>query len=192
MKKEKYLTFLIIVVLAIIAITILVILSKKIETGKMPVSIDGKTAEGQLLLNGVGIFAEKYTGFMSRAEITDRFTSMITKEWPEMCSELKGKNSNEIEAYYEENHTDIKEKYGCTNANEFANMINDIQNRNMDLKKYDKLSIDRESYKDDSDKNNYAYAGCEVSYTDGKVIQFNSYISKRKSIKPYFIIKVKK
>ncbi len=189
MKNKKYIVG--IVILIIIAIVLLIgNLVKTKKTNHMPVSIDGKTAEGQLLFNGVGVFSEKYTGYMSRSDITDRFTMMITEEFPEMYDELRNKDKNETQNYYESNKTELKEKYGFENASEFAKMVDVLKNKEIDLKNYYKLSVDTNSFSDNSDKANYSSAKCEVSYSDGSVIRFFAYISKKKSNMPHFIIRI--
>lgn len=190
MGKGKY-VLLVLFVLAIVSITIFLGgLFKKEHIDAMPESIDGKTEKGQLLYSGIGVFAEKYTGYMSRADISDRFKMMVTEELPQMYSDLKNKSENEISKYYKENKPKLKENYGFKDESDFISMLEILRNKNINLNEYEKLSVDMNSFKDTSEKPSYSYVEYDVSYSNGDSIKFSTYISKKQSIKPTFIIQI--
>ena len=190
MKKEKQAIVIILIAFILVLLIICGGTIKKKQYGKMPETIDGKTEEGQLLYNGVGVFVEKYTGYIisSRKFTILTFKTMITEEWPEMIAELKNADDKKINEYYEKNKKELEENYGFKDVDSFINMINTLRDRDIDLSKYDKLDVNKETFGDTSDKPNYAVVQCKVMYPEDNSIKFKAYISKKKSIKPSFII----
>ncbi len=190
MGKRKY----ILIVLFILAIVSIIIFFrgtlKKQPIGSIPESIDGKTESGQLLFSGIGVFAEKYTGYMSRADISDRFKAMVTEELPQMYSNLKNKDDKELSEYFKENGSILKDNYGFKDENDFISMIESLRNYKVNLNEYEKLSVDMDSFKDTSEKPSYSYVEYGVSYSNGNIIRFSTYISKKQSITPTFIVRI--
>ncbi len=191
MKKKQILMIL----LAIVLIIIVTIIVKKItairaEQNVRPTLVNGKSVEGQLLFNGVSVFSEKYIGYMTRKEITDRLKKMITEEIPEMNKEFSKNDDKEITEYFNENQDYLKENYGFTSEEEFRSFANYIINSNIKYKEYDKLIVDSETFKNDSDNNNYAYVEYTVKYLDNTKINFETYIAKNRYMNPLFIIRI--
>ncbi len=191
MKKKQILMIL----LAIVLIIIVTIIVKKItairaEQNVRPTLVNGKSVEGQLLFNGVSVFSEKYIGYMTRKEITDRLKKMITEEIPEMNKEFSKNDDKEITEYFKENQDYLKENYGFTSEEEFRSFANYIINSNIKYKEYDKLIVDSETFKNDSDNNNYAYVEYTVTYLDNTKINFETYIAKNRYMNPLFIIRI--
>lgn len=186
--KEKILGVVIIVcVICLIGLLIL----KNSNDSKMPESIDGRTAEGQLLLSGIGTFSEKYTGYYKTKQITEKLEKITKESIPNLYKDIRNMNDQKLEKYYNENSLNIKEQFGKTNIEEFKEFSKKIQSLDVNLNNWYSLNIDKNTFVDKSDKKNYAYAEYTVSYNKDEKIIFSIYIAQTQSKIPAFIIDIK-
>lgn len=193
MNKNK---IILIIALILVIVTGIYLISSFINShrklGDMPESIDGKTAENQLLLNGIGIFAEKYTGSLKRTDITADVSTIIKEYIPELYKDVKNKDEKGIEKYYNSNKSEIEERFGIGKLEDFSTFVNGLKSSQVNLNDYYKLNIDKESFIDKYDKD-YAYMECFVTYgeDESEKIDFTLYVAMNTYTDPKYIIGIK-
>ena len=197
MKKNFFLKNKIIWLLMVLCIILLIISIcsiKNIKKNTEPVE-KGKplidtTTDGILNLSGFGIFFDKYEGNLKSSEIGNNLEKVTIKYIPEMFDEIKNFTNEELKAYYSKNSLLLKIRYGKEDFATFSSFINSLKSKNIDLTTWDRLDILKESFKNTSDKDNYAYTEYEVTYQNKEKIKFSLYISKKPNITPTYIISI--
>lgn len=191
MNKKRIIFITIAFVLCIIMAIILNYTQKYMQELKMQESIDGRTAENQLLLNGVGAISEKYTGNFKTAEIIDKLNEVTKEDLPNLYKDIKKYDDAKLEKYYEENSTSIKKKFGKKDSKEFISFAKELQNSSNNLKKWYRLDIDRQSISNDTDKKGFVYFEYTVTYENDETMKFSMYVSNNKSVGVPFIVDIK-
>jgi len=164
---------------------------KHINISKNMESIDGKTENNQLLLNGLGVFSERYTGYLKTKQIIEKLSLITKEELPKLYKEIKRYDDNKLENYYKENSTNIKENFGKKDFEEFKEFAKKIQNISIDLNNWYSIDVDKNSVVDKSDKTPYAYAEYKVNFENDESLNFSIYIAHKEYTKPAFIIDIK-
>lgn len=194
-KAKKLIIVLLILFLAIIIGTLIYIYNNmdRLElASSMTLNINGKTEKNQLLLSGVGVFSEKYTGKIKTTEITQKLQELTKQDIPDLYKEVKNYKDSKLQKYYEENSSDIKEKFGIQTADEFVEFIKGIKESNINLKTWYKLNVKSDTFIEKSEKSGYSYVEYDVSYgEDEEKITFALYIAER-NITPMYIIDIVK
>ena len=85
MRKKKIIILIMLLICIVGIISIIVVVNNL----KVNHSIDGRTAENQLLLNGFGVFSEKYTGTLKTSEIMEKISELVKNDIPELYSKIK-------------------------------------------------------------------------------------------------------
>lgn len=188
MKKKKYA---IIIALCLCFILILIV-NKSINKLENPDSIDGKTAENQLLLSGMGIFSEKYNGELKTKDITEKLNDITKLEFPKIYNEIKEFDNTELDTYYEQHKEELQNVFGKSSIEEFQEFSKNLQKiTDINLDSWYNLVINKETFKNVSDKQGYSYFEYRVNYENNKIINFSMYISREKNTVPTFIINIK-
>lgn len=154
-------------------------------------SIDGKTEKDQLLLNGLGVFSEKYTGYLKTKQIIEKLNIITKEELPKLYKDIKKYDDNKLENYYKENSVNIKENFGKKDVEEFKEFAKKVQSISIDLNNWYSIDVDKDSVIDKSDKKLYAYAEYKVNFENGESLNFSIYIAHKEYTKPIFIIDIK-
>lgn len=195
-KAKKIIIILLILFLAIIVGTLIYIYSNadKLEQNSSFVDLDinGKTEKNQLLLSGVGVFSEKYTGSIETTEINHKLQDLTKQDIPNLYKKVKNYKDSKLQKYYEKNSLDINDKFGIETADEFVEFIKDIKESNIDLKTWYKLSVKSNTFVEKSKKSGYSYIEYDVSYENEEKITFSLYIAERTNITPMYIIDIVK
>ena len=157
----------------------------------MEESIDGRTEPDQLLLNGFGVFSEKYSGAYKTSEIIGIFNTLIKEDLSNLYKDIRKYDDNKLEKYYNENADSIRLKFGKATLEEFKIFAKDLQNTSVDLNKWYSIEINKESFIDISDKRSYAYVEFKLILEDETTVEFTAYISKYTNTKPTVILNVK-
>ena len=118
MNKKKIVTGIIICFILLITLIILNFLMKDEEPTQIGLSIEGRSVEGQLLLSGIGVFSEKYIGFLETSEITQRMQEFVKKDIPELYENIKAYDEQGLKKYYNENNLEIGNKFGLLNEDD--------------------------------------------------------------------------
>lgn len=188
MKKIK-IVIIILIILTVCVLTKLITL-KMSYNDEAKVSADGRTENNQLLLNGFGVFSEKYSGNLKTSQISEYFQKNIKEDLPNLYKEVKKYNETKLKEYYEKNVTYIKSNFGITNFEEFKEFSRKVQNINTNLEKWYKININKESFVDNSDLKGYSYVEYNVEYEDDSILNFSAYITQRKENNPLIIYNI--
>ena len=183
MKKFKIVIIILTLVILTSCILIKLITLKTSYSDGEKVSADGRTENNQLLLNGFGVFSEKYSGKLKTSQISEYFQKNIKEDLPNLYKEVKKYNEAKLKEYYEKNITYIKSNFGITNFEDFKKFSMKVQNINTNLEKWYKININKESFVDNSDLNGYSYVEYNVEYEDNSILNFSAYITQRKENK---------
>lgn len=186
-KKEK----IILICFALCIIIVLGLFIRIMYDSKFDDSIDGRTAENQLLLSGIGVFSEKYTGTLKSSEIMQKLQELTKKDIPDLYKDIKKYDDTKLEEYYENNKSSINDKFGKTNFEEFKEFAKSIQNIDTNLNNWYSLNIDRNSFVNSSERTSYAYVEYEVKFENEDILKFSVYISNKTYVTPNFIIDIK-
>lgn len=190
MKKFKIVIIILTLVILTSCILIKLITLKTSYSDGEKVSADGRTENNQLLLNGFGVFSEKYSGKLKTSQISEYFQKNIKEDLPNLYKEVKKYNEAKLKEYYEKNITYIKNNFGITNFEDFKKFSMKVQNINTNLEKWYKININKESFVDNSDLNGYSYVEYNVEYEDNSILNFSAYITQRKENKPIIIYNI--
>lgn len=190
MKKFKIVIIILTLVILTSCILIKLITLKTSYSDGEKVSADGRTENNQLLLNGFGVFSEKYSGKLKTSQISEYFQKNIKEDLPNLYKEVKKYNEAKLKEYYEKNITYIKSNFGITNFEDFKKFSMKVQNINTNLEKWYKININKESFVDNSDLNGYSYVEYNVEYEDNSILNFSAYITQRKENKPIIIYNI--
>lgn len=193
MKRKK-----IIVILLIICLIILMILGityynakkEKEQTGKPLTPLVDPKEDDVLNISGFGIFFEKYSGNLKSSEIAEHLDMITTTYLPEMFNQVKEYDTQQINEYYSNNADDIKDNLGIENVENFTSFLQKLKNLNEDLNSWYRLDLIKDTFTDESDKEDYAYVEYEVSLKNDNKLKFSLYISKSVTTKPTYIIDV--
>ena len=190
MKKFKIVIIILTLVILTSCILIKLITLKTSYSDGEKVSADGRTENNQLLLNGFGVFSEKYSGKLKTSQISEYFQKNKKEDLPNLYKEVKKYNEAKLKEYYEKNITYIKNNFGITNFEDFKKFSMKVQNINTNLEKWYKININKESFVDNSDLNGYSYVEYNVEYEDNSILNFSAYITQRKENKPIIIYNI--
>ena len=190
MKKFKIVIIILTRVILTACILIKLITLKTSYSDGEKVSADGRTENNQLLLNGFGVFSEKYSGKLKTSQISEYFQKNIKEDLPNLYKEVKKYNEAKLKEYYEKNITYIKNNFWITNFEDFKKFSMKVQNINTNLEKWYKININKESFVDNSDLNGYSYVEYNVEYEDNSILNFSAYITQRKENKPIIIYNI--
>lgn len=190
MKKFKIGIIILTLVILTSCILIKLITLKTSYSDGAKVSADGRTENNQLLLNGFGVFSEKYSGNLKTSQISEYFQKNIKEDLPNLYKDIKKCNEAKLKEYYEKNITYIKSNFGITNFEDFKEFSMKVQNINTNLEKWYKININKESFVDNSDLNGYSYVEYNVEYEDNSILNFSTYITQRKENKPIIIYNI--
>ena len=198
MKSKKWIfcVIILVIIIAILSYYLYNRSSKKTKYAnqgpveKARVGVIDTTEDDVLNLSGFGVFFDKYSGEYKSSEIASHLEGVFTEFIPKMFDEIKNYGPEELKKYYNTNSYDIKKELGQLDYTEFSSFVKKIQEKNIDLKKWDRLDILKDSFLDQSDKKGYAYSEFNVVYKDESVIHFSIYVSQKKSSYNEFIIKV--
>lgn len=187
MNKKR---FIVIIGLILVIILVLGFVIKDMYNTQTDHLIDGPTAKGQLLLSGIGVFSEKYTGNIETKEITQKIQDLTKQDIPDLYKDVKKYNDSKLEKYYEKNASDIEEKFGIQTLEEFIKFTKSLKEANIDLKTWYKAEIKRDTFIDKSKKDNYAYVEYEIVFKNEETIRFSLYIAKITTMMPNYIIDI--
>ena len=98
MKKFKIVIIILTLVILTSCILIKLITLKTSYSDGEKVSADGRTENNQLLLNGFGVFSEKYSGKLKTSQISEYFQKNIKEDLPNLYKEVK-KYKKEAQSY---------------------------------------------------------------------------------------------
>ena len=185
MKKKYRFILILIIILAILLVGLIYFLNKSTQ-----IDYDDPKNDGVLNLSGFGVFFEKYSGEFKSSEIASNLETLTIEYIPKIYNTVKKYKEDELEEYYNENKKKKKKNIGITDFSEFSNFINSLKESKIDLDTWYRLDLIKESFKNDSDKSEYAYAEYEVSFKSDEKIKFSLYVSKRKSKTPNYIISI--
>lgn len=188
MKKFKIL-IIIFIILAICTFIGLITI-KTLYNERPKVAADGRTENNQLLLNGFGVFSEKYSGNLKTSQISEYIQQNIKEELPNLYKNIKKCDEATLKEYYEENAMYIKSNFGITSFENFKDFSKKVQNVNVNLKKWYKVNINKETFMDNSDLKGYSYVEYDVEYEDNSILKFSAYITRRKENKPIIIYNI--
>lgn len=185
MNKKKIIIGILICIVLLITLSLLIKLIKGNPTG-------GNTLEGQLLFSGMGVISETYKGEFETKEITQKLQEVVTKEIPELYKNIKKiKDENRLKQYYNDEKNELKDIFGIQSEEEFITFSNKISQTKIDLDSWQKVKINRESFKAKSDKTGYAYLEFDVLFKNEEKISFSLYLANRKLTLPQFVFNIK-
>lgn len=170
---------------------VLVLLGKNIYDNNVDKPIEGRTEKNQLLLNGIGVFSEKYDGYLESKEIITILENITKQDLPELYKDINRYNDSKLEKYYKKNESMIKDKFGKTNIDEFKEFAKKLQKVTVKLNDWYSLKIDKDSFVEDSDKKSYVYVEYDVKFENGEIQRFSIYISKIRAQNPSYIVDIK-
>lgn len=185
MKKIKIL--IIILIILVICVLVGLIIYKASYNDELKVFDDGRTEDSQLLLNGFGVFSEKYSGNLKTSQISEYIQQNIKEDLPNLYKDIEKYDESSLEEYYEENKTYIKNNFGLTSFETFKEFSQKVQNINTDLEKWYKVNIDKETFVDTSDLEGYSFVKYNVVYEDDSILNFSAYITHEKDNQPIII-----
>ncbi len=188
MKKFK-IVIIIFIILAICTFIGLITL-KRLYSEETKFSADGRTEKNQLLLNGFGVFSEKYSGKLKTSEISKYIQQNVKEDLPNLYKKIKKYNETTLKKYYEKNAEYIESNFGITSFEDFKEFSQKVQKININLKKWYKVNIDKETFVDNSDLKDYSYVEYNVVYEDNSILKFSVYITQRKENKPIIIYNI--
>lgn len=184
MKKKKILIAILVCILLLVILLVLVNLKKgPAADGPM----DGTTLEGRLILSGATVFSEDYYGEITSKEIVAKMQEVVKEDIPELHKTVKNYNDSKIKKYFKKNESDIKNKFGITNEDEFVKFANYVKNTEIDLDSWDFVKFDKDSFVGKSDKSEYAYVKFKVIYKDEQSMEYHVYVTNRLAVKPQYI-----
>lgn len=184
MKKKV----IIIVVILILCILLGVGYVKIKENSATKVGADGRTEKDQLLLNNIGGISEKYSGDYKTTEIMKKMQKLTKENIPKLYDDIYKLSDEKLEEYYNNNSSDIKDNFGKKDYEEFKEFADKVKQTEANLDKWDKLDVDVDSFKKESNK--YSYIEYVVTYNSGSEVRYGIYIANRSAIKPGFIIDI--
>lgn len=162
----------------------------KSQEQKMKTSIDGRTEANQLLLNGVGIFSDKYTGELKTTDVMKKIKEVTSKDIVDLYGHIKRYDEKKLENYYNENKSKIKKSFGINDVKKFIEFAQKIQSSNRNFKKYYKVDIIKESFIDNSDKKGYAYVEYTETFEDDTKLKYSIYVSHKEDKDILYIIDI--
>lgn len=187
---KKRNSIIVVIILCFILGIICIFTQRYLYNSKMEESIDGKTANDQLLLNGLGIFSEKYSGEFKVTDVMKMLNTLAKEDLPDLYNNIKRYDDSKLEKYYTDNSTDIRKKIGKSDFKEFNEFAIKVQNSQVDFKDWDTLNIDKESFVNFSDKTGYAYVEYMISFKNDKNVRFSFYLAHKKSKNIPFIVDI--
>lgn len=143
-----------------------------------------------LKLSGFGIFFEQYNGYLKSSEISGVLEKIITNKLPKIYDDVKNYSENELESYYNENITTLKSDFGINDVTTFINFIEKIKKTNVDINTWNELDVIKESFIENSQKNNYSYAEFNVIYENNSIIKYSIFVKKVHNSEPVYILDV--
>ena len=188
MNKKR---IIIIIALCLCTVTVIGILIKVVYNSEMTKNIRGRTANNQLLLSGIGVFSEKYTGFLETKNITNRVQNLTKQDIPELYDDIKYLNESKLKKYYAENLGDIQNIFGIQTTDEFMNFVTSLKAVKTNLDTWYKLNLKRDTFVNESEKKGYAYVEYDVIFENEEKLRFSLYVSKRESLTPTYIVGIK-
>ena len=191
MNKKNFIVLIILCIFLCIVSMYVVLINEYKNKEKQDVSIDGRTAENQLLLSGFGVFGEKYTGKLKTSEIIDKIEILTKQDIPKLYEDIKEYDDTKLEEYYETYSRNIKNRFGKKNVNEFKEFAKHLQSISSNLNDWYSVKINRDSFIDSSDKNGYAYLEYELQLENEEKLHFSLYIAHENYTTPTFVIDVK-
>lgn len=191
MNKKNFIVLIILCIFLCIVSMYVVLINEYKNKEKQDVSIDGRTAENQLLLSGFGVFGEKYTGKLKTSEIIDKIEILTKQDIPKLYEDIKEYDDTKLEEYYETYSRNIKNRFGKKNVNEFKEFAKHLQSISINLNDWYSVKINRVSFVDSSDKNGYAYVEYELQLENEEKLNFSLYVAHENYTTPTFVIDVK-
>lgn len=190
MSKKKIVIGILTCILLLIALSLLLIINneKKSQNGG---TMDGTTVEGQLLFSGMGVISEKYEGDIETKEIIQKMQEIVKKDIPELYKDIKKFDEKKLKKYYNNEIDTIKDKFGIQSEEEFIEFSNKINQTKINLNKWHKIKIDKESFMEKSDKTNYTYVEFDVIFENEEKLRFSLYISRKEGLMPTYIVGMK-
>lgn len=188
MNKKKIIIGILICIVLLTVLSLWLNVSKKTSNEG---TLDGTKLEGVLGFSGMGVFSEKYTGDFESKEITAKLQELVKEDIPELYENIKKMDEKELEKYYTDNKTSIKNKFGIQSEEEFINFSTKISQTKIKLNTWDKVKINKESFVSQSDKTNYAYMELDIIYENGEKMSCSLYVANRKLMSPQFIFSAK-
>lgn len=197
MEKDKKVVIILLILCLCIIIGIFAYINRNAEMLKRAKSmtdlgINGRTADDQLLLSGIGTFSDKYTGKLTTTEIREKIEKLTKESIPNLYNEIVDLDASGLKKYYENNYENIKEKFGQTDFEAFNKFAEKLQNISVDINSWYSVVIKTDTFVSEVDENHsYAYVEYKVIFENKDELSFSMYIANEINLIPTFIIDIK-
>lgn len=187
----KKTTIIILIILCLSLIVILAIAKRKDnsqntnqnESNKLVQVSNRKNYENELKFSGFGVFFDNFTGDSKSSEILSSVKTITVKYIPKLYDLIKKYNESELETFYNNNSKNIKTMFGIQNLDDFKKFAMSLQNKltNDNVRKFIRVDVNEDTFKDESDIPGYAYVEYSVTYEDNTVVNFLLYVARDKN-----------
>ena len=194
-KKNKNIIISISIIIVIIIILFIIFIYKNIsakpsiDTNNEIAQVDMSLSyEDKLTYDGFEIFFSEFTGDLKSSEILKGVKKIITKYLPEMYDIIINYNDEELYTFYDNNGKSLNNMFGIQDADSLINFAKVLKNKETDIRKFLKITVEKDTFQNESNLEGYGYAEFYVTYEDGTLIKFSLYVSKDKRNKPIYIV----
>lgn len=197
-KKKKIIWISISIVIILLVIMVIVFGRKKspktiASNDLLEVSDDFEIGD-YLRFGGLGVFfSSEYTGEYKTSDVSTYLDKLITKRIPKIYDMIEGYNEETLELFFEQNAKNLENMTGINNKEEFVKFAKLLQNANINFRQWDVVDALRETFKNESDKEGYAYIELMITYTNKKMVSktmnIGLYVAQFSDMNPPYIVK---